>query len=114
MSGQNQTPILLASQVDELDRQFPGDMVRGYSDGISGAEWPDAEVSPAYEHGRRNGVNDKHGIVDVEQRMLAEDVMRQKRFNDFMAEHAKEKSCPAGVSSIERANPARLHGAAKS
>jgi hypothetical protein len=70
----NQQAITLAV-LATWDIVYPGDVVLGYSDGFSGKPWPDTEVSPAYEHGRRNGVNDRAGIVDDEQRALAREIV---------------------------------------
>jgi len=46
------------------------DMVRGYRDGLAGREGP-AITSIAYDHGRRNGANDRAGVADKEQHDLA-------------------------------------------
>jgi hypothetical protein len=75
----NRSPIVTAAQLDELEALYPGDMVRGYRDGMAGAAWPDRDPSPAYEHGRRNGINDRAHTVDQDQRALAADVVRRWR-----------------------------------
>lgn len=71
-NAENRGRLTLAD-VEALDDQFPGDMVRGYLDGFAGRPWPDRDPSPAYEHGRRNGVNDRSGARgdDDDSRLLA-------------------------------------------
>lgn len=66
----NQPPLTL-ELLDQWEVEFPGDMLRGYRDGFSGAEWPEDFPSPAYEHGRRNGVNDRHHQSEPEMVALA-------------------------------------------
>ena len=83
---QNQVPIITELQLDELERLHPGDIVRGYLDGFRGSPWPDSDPSPAYEHGRRNGVNDRAGTSDTEQGLLARDVVTQGRLRAAMKE----------------------------
>jgi hypothetical protein len=46
------------------------DLVKGYRDGLMGRE-PPAVTSIAYDTGRRNGTNDRAGIADPEQRLVA-------------------------------------------
>lgn len=70
----NQAPVVTAEQLDELEPLYPGGILRGYLDGVSGAPWPEGDLSPAYEHGRRIGINDRAGVVDHEQRSLAPDL----------------------------------------
>lgn len=54
------------------------DMMRGYIDGGSGLPAP-AITSIAYDHGRRNGANDRAGIADDEQRELARRLLKMRR-----------------------------------
>lgn len=51
------------------------DMVRGYRDGRAGRPIP-ADASIAYEHGRRNGVSDRTGHIEQDQRELARRFVR--------------------------------------
>lgn len=75
----NREPIRTAEQLDELERHYPGDMVRGYCDAMAGRPWPDNDPSPAYEHGRNNGVHDRAGTADPENAALAADLRRKGR-----------------------------------
>jgi hypothetical protein len=68
MSENPNRPPLTWADVEAMD---PDELLRGYRDGFSGAPWPKDDPSPAYEHGRRNGANDRAGVVDEEQRRLA-------------------------------------------
>lgn len=52
-------PVLTAEQIASLEYEFPGELAQGYLDGLRNAEWPEDFPSPAYEHGRRLGVNDR-------------------------------------------------------
>jgi hypothetical protein len=56
---------------------------------IKGAPWPDREVTPAYEHGRRNGVGDRTGSVDWEQRLLARDHQTLERLRAVLSREWK-------------------------
>lgn len=51
-------------------REEEDEMVRGYFDGRHGHPLPPF-TTIAYEHGRRNGVNDRAGVVEAEQAELA-------------------------------------------
>jgi hypothetical protein len=53
------------------------DMVAGYQDGIAGRP-PRDDGSIAYAHGRRNGINDRAGTADPEQRELARRMLRER------------------------------------
>jgi hypothetical protein len=55
---------LTLADIEALEEQFPGDMLAGYRDGLNAEPWPEKEPSPAYEHGRRNGVNDRNHTRD--------------------------------------------------
>lgn len=70
---------LTMADVDRLDELYPGDILAGYLDGFRGNPWPDKEPSPAYEHGRRNGVNDRNHTVDDDQRILIAEARRLGR-----------------------------------
>jgi len=76
---QNRERITTFAQVEQLDRDHPGDMVKGYLDGFKGAPWPETDPSPAYEHGRRNGVSDRTGESDEDQGAIARDYVRRSR-----------------------------------
>jgi hypothetical protein len=54
------------------------DMVRGYRDGRLGNPIP-ADASIAYEHGRRNGVSDRTGHIEPDQRALARRYLEAQR-----------------------------------
>lgn len=71
----NRPPLTLAD-VEALDERYPGDMARGYRDGRSNAPWPAGDPSPAYEHGRRNGVHDRTHTSDADSRRLAAEFVR--------------------------------------
>lgn len=80
MSDQsNRERIRTIAQVDALDLQYPGDMVKGYLDGFYDQPWPKIDPSPAYEHGRRNGVADRTGESDDDQRAVARDYVSRSR-----------------------------------
>lgn len=51
------------------------DLVAGYRDGFAGKP-PRPDASLAYAYGRRNGVNDKAGTADPEQREVARRKLR--------------------------------------
>ena len=68
--------MLTAAQVAAFERDFPGDLDRGYRCGLAGEPLPKG-ASPAFEHGRQCGVIDiregKPG--DWEKRVQARDVV---------------------------------------
>ena len=60
MANRTQVPslTLTAEQVAEYERLYPGDLHRGYSDGLLQAPHPPGTASPAYSHGRQCAVID--------------------------------------------------------
>ena len=54
------------------------DMLAGYLDGAAGRP-PRDDASLAYAHGRRNGVNDRAGTCDPEQRALARRLFTERQ-----------------------------------
>lgn len=58
--------------------QEEADMRRGYHDGRNDVP-PPRVTSAAYDHGRRNGVSDRTGHVEPDQRDLARRFLEQQR-----------------------------------
>lgn len=85
----NQVPVTTMAQVEQLERDYPGDMVAGYFDGVHGKPWPSRDPSPAYEHGRRNGMNDRNHTSDPEQHAIIRDGLRAG--NDAADRIAKQR-----------------------
>jgi hypothetical protein len=75
----NRIPVTTLAQVEQLDRDHHGDMVKGYPDGFNGRLWLESDPSPAYEHGRRNGINDRAGTVDADQAGIAREYVARSR-----------------------------------
>ena len=71
---ENRPPVPTLADLIAWDKADPADMLRGYLDGLYAKPWPDSEPSLAYEHGRRNGVADRTGHVDDDQRRLVAEI----------------------------------------
>jgi len=67
------TPV---TTIEELNAMDNAEIVEGYGDGFSGDAEPGDNRSKAYWHGWRNGRNDRAGVSEPDQIVLARALYR--------------------------------------